>query len=78
MTRKQNKTWKAWAVFRGDGKIAGLYSQDVRGTSYPMLAAFVTRKLAKEVVGHIADEYATIAPVTISLSKPKRQARKVK
>lgn len=62
--RKQIKTWKAWGVFTSRGALCDLWvTPPVRDKDIPALNMIGGNKAL---------------PVTISLSKPKRQARKVK
>ena len=65
MTRKQNKTWKGIGLFDLDADLLIA----VRGADPQSF---------EEIQAIAKKEGGTIAYVTISLSKPKRQARKVK
>lgn len=72
--RKQNKTWKAWGGFTYDGIDMMRIDDGQGGWGHGLRdcpAIFKTRREARS-------RYCDVRRVTISLSKPKRQARKVK
>jgi hypothetical protein len=72
MMGKKKQVWKGYLVLRGEFA-QGFHSEAIKGKQYPVIALFRWRRIANEMVKAVGDETVRIAPVTITLSPPRKR-----